>query len=396
MSKPELSQLGRYRIAGELGRGAMGVVYKAEDPVLNRTVAVKTILMPADAEARVEYEARFFQEAKAAAGLNHPNIITVHDAGREGDVVYMTMELLDGVDLRDFLKRGRVPLSLGLDIAAQLADGLAVAHDQGVVHRDIKPANIMVVRDRYAKIMDFGIARIRLSDVKTQTGALLGSPKYMSPEQVSGQRADHRSDIFSLGVTVYEMLVGQPPFSADDIGQLMYQVSMTPAEAPSSLDPSLPTMLDLVLAKALEKAAHARYQSARDFAADLRACQSELPAPAGPPPVRATAMPELDLALEASAVVQGRFPAQQTAGAARTLKLNATLTAGAAGNVQLSLSRRFDSSEASRRFEGNIAGLGGALAPMTPLQRVLNDPYRRGLTISLAAATVLALGIALL
>jgi eukaryotic-like serine/threonine-protein kinase len=378
MSKPELSQLGRYRIAGELGRGAMGVVYKAEDPVLNRSVAVKTILMPADAEARIEYEARFFQEAKAAAGLNHPNIITVHDAGREGDVVYMTMELLDGVDLRDFLKRGRVALSLGLDIAAQLADGLAVAHDQGVIHRDIKPANIMIVRDRYAKIMDFGIARIRLSDVKTQTGAVLGSPKYMSPEQVSGQRADHRSDIFSLGVTVYEMLVGQPPFSADDIGQLMYQVSMTPAEPPSSLDPSLPTMLDLVLAKALEKAAHARYQSARDFAADLRACQSD------------------DLTLETSGVVEDRFRVQQTAGATRTLKLNATLAAGAAGNVQLSLSRRFDSSEASRRFDGNIAGLGGTSAQITPLQRLLKDPYRRGLTISLAASTVLALGIALL
>jgi tRNA A-37 threonylcarbamoyl transferase component Bud32 len=162
MSKPQLLQLGRYRIAGELGRGAMGVVYKAEDPVLNRTVAVKTILMPADAEARVEYEARFFQEAKAAAGLNHPNIVTVHDAGREGDVVYMTMELLDGVDLRDFLKRGRVPLSLGLDIAAQLADGLAVAHDQGVVHRDIKPANIMV-RDGRVLLIDVFFVQVRPS-----------------------------------------------------------------------------------------------------------------------------------------------------------------------------------------------------------------------------------------
>lgn len=382
MPEAKLAQLGRYRIVAELGRGAMGVVYKAQDPVLNRTVAVKTIHMPADAEVRAEYEARFFQEAKAAAALNHPNIITVHDAGRQGDLVYMTMELLEGVDLRELLKRGRPSIAQALEIAAQVAEALAFAHQHGVVHRDIKPANIMIVRDRYAKIMDFGIARIRLSDIKTQTGALLGSPKYMSPEQVSGERADHRSDIFSLAVTAYEMLAGQAPFHAEEVGQLMYQVSMTPAAPASSVNPALPAMLDLVLARALEKAPAARYQDAREFAADLRACKEEAAAPESS---------------AAATVAASTRTALDNAAATKTTKLSGTLLGGAAGGFSLSLSRRFDSSEAYARLEvAATRSLRSKPAAMIALEQLANDPYRRAMAISVAAASIVALVIALL
>ncbi len=376
--RKQLVRLGRYRVIEELGRGAMGVVYKAEDPVLNRTVAVKTIHMPADTEARQEYEARFFQEAKAAAALNHPNIVTVHDAGRESELVYMTMELLEGIDLRELLKRGPLKTDLALELAAQIADALGFAHGHGVVHRDIKPANIMIVRERDAKIMDFGIARVRLSDIKTQTGALLGSPKYMSPEQVSGERADHRSDIFSLGVTAYEMLAGTPPFHADDVGQLMYQVSMTPAAPPSAVNHRLPPMLDLVLARALEKAASARYQDAREFAADLRAC-------------REAAEDDRSLAKTLPGAVA------ETAAATGTPRAGDTLAGAARPAVSLSVSRRFDSSAAYARLEtASTRSLVGSARPITAFRRLSTDPYRRGALVSVAGATIVALVIALL
>ncbi len=284
MSDAELTQLGRYRILAELGRGAMGVVYKAEDPLLNRAVAIKTIILSADPEERAEYQARFYQEAKAAGGLNHPNVITIHDIGREGDIAYMAMELLDGVELRDMMKRGRVPLPLALDIAAQVAVGLAFAHERGVVHRDIKPGNIMIVHERRAKIMDFGIARMRLSDIKTQAGAILGSPKYMSPEQVTGMRADHRSDIFSLGIMLYELAAGAPPFAGTEVSLIMHQIATVTPRPPSAINPSLPPMLDMIAAKALQKNLDARYQSAAEFAADLRACLDGLSSQQGGPP----------------------------------------------------------------------------------------------------------------
>ncbi|MGH8650193.1 MAG: serine/threonine-protein kinase, partial [Burkholderiales bacterium] len=246
MGEAALKQLGRYRLVAELGRGAMGIVYRAEDPLLNRTVAVKSIILMDDPATRSDYEARFIQEAKAAGGLNHPNLVTIHDVGREGDVAFMAMELLEGTDLRALMARGRVPLPLGLDIMAQAADGLAHAHEHGVVHRDIKPGNIMIVHGRTAKIMDFGIARVRASDVKTQTGAILGSPRYMSPEQVTGQPADRRSDIFSLGVVLHELAAGEPPFSAPTVTQLMHQIATATPRPPSASNPAVPAMLDLI------------------------------------------------------------------------------------------------------------------------------------------------------
>ncbi len=224
----------------------MGVVYKARDPVLDRVVAIKTINLTLPKDELAEYEARFYQEARAAGGLNHPNIVTIYDIGKSERVAYMAMEFLEGQELRSAARPTREPLPVeqALDIAAQVADGLAYAHDRHIVHRDIKPANIMVVRDGLVKITDFGIARMRTNEVKTMTGMILGSPKYMSPEQVAGKRADHRSDLFSLGVVLYEMLTGQSPFQADNIHGIMYQIMKFTPPPPSTRNPVLPDVVD--------------------------------------------------------------------------------------------------------------------------------------------------------
>ena len=269
-------QLGRYVILSELGRGAMGIVYKATDTVLERTVAVKTVNMALEHDGANRYEERFYQEARAAAGLNHPNVVTVHDVGKSGEVVFMAMEYIEGVELRTLIGEGR-PLRLpqALSIAAQIAEGLAYAHARGVVHRDIKPANIMVLANGPVKITDFGIARRRLSSELTQTGMLLGSPKYMSPEQVIGKRADHRADLFSLGVILYEMLTGVAPFSGENVTALMYQTVNFIPPAPGQLNAEVPPLLDHIAAKLLAKALEERYQDAAEAARDLRECERQ-------------------------------------------------------------------------------------------------------------------------
>ncbi len=235
MNATSVTTLGRYEIISELGQGAMGVVYKARDPMLDRIVAIKTINLTLPKEELVEYEARFYQEAKAAGGLSHRNIVTIHDIGRSDRVAYMAMEFLEGKELRR-LMQARTPIQVAhaLDIGAQVAEGLQFAHDRQIIHRDIKPANIMVLDDGLVKITDFGIARMRTNEVKTVTGMILGSPKYMSPEQVSGKRADTRSDIFSLGVVLYEMLTGTSPFVADNIHGVMYQTMNFSPPAPQN------------------------------------------------------------------------------------------------------------------------------------------------------------------
>lgn len=269
-----ISQLGRYEILGELGQGAMGVVYKAKDPLIDRIVAIKTINLGLAKEEKEEYEGRFYQEAKAAGRLSHPNIVTVYDVGKSGDIAYIAMEFLQGRELRDILNdQQRLPVSQVLDITAQVAQGLAYAHEHGIVHRDIKPSNIMVVRDGHAKITDFGIARMASSAVRTQTGMVLGSPKYMSPEQVMGKLSDQRSDIFSLGVMLYEMLTRQTPFTGDNVNAIMYQTLNTVPAPPSTLNPEVPGMLNFIVAKALAKGLDDRYQNAKEFANDLRACR---------------------------------------------------------------------------------------------------------------------------
>jgi serine/threonine-protein kinase len=348
-----MQQLGRYRILGELGRGAMGVVYRASDEVLNRTVAIKTINMAADPQERAEYERRFYQEAKAAGSLNHPNIVTIYDLGQVGDVVYMAMEYIEGTELRDLLQGGRLDLATAVDIVAQVAEGLAFAHERGVVHRDVKPANIMVVRGGPAKIMDFGIARIRTSEVKTQTGMLLGSPKYMAPEQLLGGEVDQRCDLFSLGVVLYEAVTGVTPFSGTDITQIMYQIVHAAPPVPSAINRRATPMLDLIVAKALAKEPAERYQHARELATDLRACRAQLatPADSGDDDTEAT------MAMAPAGPASDDSPTQRMPAAAADPPAVATTRAARSGDggPRLRLSRRFDSTEAMRRL-AHISG----------------------------------------
>ncbi len=278
-----ISHLGRYEIVGELGQGAMGVVYRATDPLIDRIVAIKTITLSLAQEEREEYEARFYQEAKAAGRLSHPNIVTIYDVGRSGDIAYIAMEFLQGRELRDILNDDKLlPVDQAIDVVAQVAMGLAYAHEHGIIHRDIKPSNIMVGSDGHVKITDFGIARMASSGVRTQTGMVLGSPKYMSPEQVMGKMADQRSDVFSLGVMLYEMLTGQPPFSGENVNAIMYQTLNSIPQQPSALNPAVPDMLNFIVAKALAKDLEHRYQNARDFVNDLRACREGMPRSAAP------------------------------------------------------------------------------------------------------------------
>jgi serine/threonine-protein kinase len=286
ISETKVSTLGRYEILSELGQGSMGVVYKARDPMLDRIVAIKTINLTLPKEELAEYEARFYQEAKAAGGLSHRNIVTIHDIGRSDRVAYMAMEFLEGQELRRLMQaRAPIPIARVLDIGAQVAEGLQFAHDRQIIHRDIKPANIMVLNDGLVKITDFGIARMRTNEVKTMTGMILGSPKYMSPEQVSGKRADTRSDIFSLGVVIYEMLTGTSPFVADNIHGVMYQIMNFNPPAPKTLNPELPDVLNFIVAKALAKNLDDRYQHAKDLCNDLRQAMSALAGESGAPKV---------------------------------------------------------------------------------------------------------------
>lgn len=273
-----ISQLGRYEVLGELGQGAMGIVYKARDPLIDRVVAIKTINLGLALDEKEEYEGRFYQEAKAAGRLNHPNIVTIYDVGKSGDVAYIAMEFLQGRELRDIMNDGGLlPVEQVLDIVAQVAQGLAYAHEHEIVHRDVKPSNIMVVRDGHVKVTDFGIARMASSAVHTQTGMVLGSPKYMSPEQVMGKAIDQRSDIFSLGVMLYEMLTGQAPFNGENVNAIMYQTLNAVPAPPNTLNPAVPEMANFIVAKALAKKLEDRYHDARDFAVDLRACRDTLP-----------------------------------------------------------------------------------------------------------------------
>jgi serine/threonine-protein kinase len=268
--------LGRYEIVAELGKGTMGTVYKAVDPLLDRTVALKTISVSADDPEMAEYKARLFQEAKAVGGLNHPNIVTVYDVGESDDVPYLAMEFLEGQELAALIAEGR-PLSVeqAIDVAVQMSEGLAYAHEHGVIHRDVKPANVMIVRGGLVKIADFGIARMRTAQ-RTDGPAALGTPRYMSPEQVLGKRADHRSDIFAVGVVLYEMLTGTAPFAGADLNAILFQIVNLVPPAPSSLNAASPASLDEIVAKTIAKTPEARYATARGLAEDLKACRAGL------------------------------------------------------------------------------------------------------------------------
>ena len=264
--------LGRYEISGELGRGAMGIVYKGEDPTIHRTVAIKTLRLSEFEEGELtDIKERFFREAESAGLLNHPNIVSIYDAGEEHDLAYIAMEYLHGEDLVKYThKRKLFPLRGVLNIITQVADALDYAHKNNVVHRDIKPANIMLLKDTdKIKVTDFGIARITSSS-KTKTGVVLGTPSYMSPEQVSGKKLDGRSDIFSLGVVLFEMLTGQKPFVSEDMTSLMFQIAKEKHPSARKFNPKIPLIVEKVIDKALIKDVNQRYQNAGLMSEHLR------------------------------------------------------------------------------------------------------------------------------
>ena len=266
-------QFGRYVIVSELGRGAMGAVHRAVDPLIERDVAIKTLLPDLPPEIMVEVRERFLREARSAGRLNHPNIVTIYDVGEQDGIAYIAMELLEGKSLQQILRETpRLPLATVADLVAQVADGLDLAQRFKITHRDIKPANIMVSADWRAKLTDFGVAHVASSSM-TQTGSALGSPKYMSPEQVTGQPLDPRSDIFSLGVVLYEMLVRRTPFErAGDnaVFAVLHRIAAEPHAAVTGIDPRIPPAFDAVIDRALAKSPDQRYQRASDMANDLR------------------------------------------------------------------------------------------------------------------------------
>ncbi|MFA6318207.1 MAG: CHASE2 domain-containing protein, partial [Elusimicrobiota bacterium] len=266
--------LGRYEIEKELGRGAMGIVYLGKDPKINRMVAIKTMMMEegTDAAAAKEIKERFFREAESAGTLNHPNIIRIFDAGEESDVCYIAMELLDGVDLTQFAAKDKLlsPVQ-AMEYVALVADALDFAHAQGIVHRDIKPANIMLLKDGTIRVADFGIARITASS-KTATGTVMGTPSYMSPEQVAGKKVDGRSDLFSLTVALYEFLTGEKPFKGGEgIGTLLFQIANDPHPDILKVRPELPPGASAIIDKGLAKDPAKRYARGSQMSKDLRA-----------------------------------------------------------------------------------------------------------------------------
>ena len=269
-----MERIGKYKVLEEIGRGMMGRVYKAHDPVLNRYVAIKTMsATPGDGD---EMHKRFHREAQAAALLSHPNIVTVHDFGEEQGLIYMAMELLEGTDLRDAIDRKLLTtLDDKLRVMEQICTGLAFAHSKGVVHRDLKPANIHVQPNGQVKIVDFGLARVNSSDM-TQDGIVLGTPNYMSPEQALGDKVDARSDIFSAGAVCYEVLTNRKPFEADSTPGVLFQVVHKEPTGIREWSPEVPRILVEVVEKALVKDKNLRFQTARQMRAGLSVARQAL------------------------------------------------------------------------------------------------------------------------
>jgi len=271
---PPGSKLGRFEISGVLGQGAMGVVYLAHDPSIDRPVAIKTIRSEAARDDNAaEIEARFLKEARLAGRLQHANIVTVYDVGRDGDLYFIAMEYVDGRPLTHYLAApDDLPLAVRIDIIRQAAEALGHAHERGVIHRDMKPGNILVSKDGHVKVTDFGIGKFvgaEPSDL-TRTGQMIGSPAYMSPEQVRGEKIDGRSDLFSLGVVLYELLTGKRPFPGESITTLVYQILHTEPKNPRDIKASLPVSTREVMLRLLAKQPDRRPATAREFIHELR------------------------------------------------------------------------------------------------------------------------------
>ncbi len=271
MGIPE--KLGRYEILEELGKGAMGVVFLARDPLIGRQLALKTFRLGYSAgdQELEQFRERFLREAQSAGILSHPNIVTIHDVAVDpGGDFFIAMEYVQGTDLKILMQRqGRLDLRFAVELVAQIADGLGYAHSKGVVHRDIKPANIIITNDKQAKITDFGIARVEASNL-TVEGQLLGTPNYMAPEQIQGKEVDHRADIFSLGVMLYELVTGKKPFAADNLSAVTHRIVFEPFPPPEEVVPGLPPGIHQVLDRALAKDSAVRYGHGGEMAEDLR------------------------------------------------------------------------------------------------------------------------------
>ncbi|MGA7514489.1 MAG: serine/threonine-protein kinase [Candidatus Sulfotelmatobacter sp.] len=278
MEIQETRRFGRYEIVGELGRGAMGVVYKARDPQIDRLVALKTVLLQGqEPKHDEEFRQRFFYEAQAAGRLQHPGIVAIFDAGEdpESHNPYIVLEYVTGESLSRILSREKkLPLANAMRLAEEIASALDYAHTQGVVHRDIKPANILITEDGYAKIADLGIAKLNLAR-STLNHHVLGTPAYMAPEQLSGEGADGRSDLFSLGVILYAMVTGHSPFPGSSAATVCFKVVNREPVPAGAFDLGLPRGLDAVIARAMAKDPNSRYQRGSDFAADLRQLQQQ-------------------------------------------------------------------------------------------------------------------------
>ena len=264
-----------YKILEKLGEGGMGVVYKAQDTKLDRLVAIKFLTTHSSNDE--ENNARFLQEAKAAASLNHPNILSIYEIDKEGNNQFIVMEFIEGDVLRSLLKSVQsISLDQAIDWVTQTAKGLKAAHDKNIIHRDIKSENLMVTKDGQVKIMDFGIAKLKGSSGLTKTGMSVGTISYMSPEQVQGIGVDQRSDIWSLGVVFYELLTGELPFKTEHDAALIYMISSEDVTPPSSLDRKIPNQIDTIIKKMLAKDWAFRYQNLSDFIKDIEAVKKEL------------------------------------------------------------------------------------------------------------------------
>src|SRR5580693_296330 len=267
-------RFGRYEILAELGRGAMGIVYKARDPKINRVVAVKTISLAGQPpEEELEYRERFFREAEAAGRLSHPGIVTIFDVGEEPDThaPYIVMEYVGGQSLDKLLSQDghKLPVEAALQLAHELAEALDCAHGQGVVHRDLKPANILLTEDGHAKIADFGVAKLNLAN-HTLAGRALGTPAYMSPEQLNGDAVDGRSDLFSLGVVLYTVVTGYRPFQGNSALTVSYKVVNRDPIPATVLNTDLPPGLDYIIGRAMAKDPAQRYQRGMEMVLDIQ------------------------------------------------------------------------------------------------------------------------------
>ncbi|MDH4183754.1 MAG: PEGA domain-containing protein [Nitrospinota bacterium] len=274
----QYTKLGRYEITRELGRGGMGIVLQARDPMIDRLVALKIIKFDdlLEPERKAELLERFFIEARAAGKLTHPNIVTIHDVSQEDETYFITMEFLEGHNLADILRQEKkLDFQRATKIILQVASGLKFAHDRHTIHRDIKPGNIMLMEGDHVKIMDFGLARLQEASSVTQTGHAVGSPQYMSPEQVRGQHMDGRTDIFSLGVMYYELITGARPFAAESITSLMYKIMDYNPPTPAEINQGLPPAVDQVVYKMMAKKPGDRYQNCGELIADLNLLLSD-------------------------------------------------------------------------------------------------------------------------